>query len=134
MLELKLASLLGLDYVKKVADATKERRKASLRKYKEELKTQKGSPESDAFEKLISKLSDDDIRNLMREIDSSNLQSALKLCGYETIDKILSNLTEKISEMILEGMRQSKPSTEYVISKQNEIIATWDRIAYPQDM
>ena len=52
----------------------------------------------------ISKLKDDEIQKLMREVDQQDLVIALKSASDELKDKVLGNMSERVRVFIVDEM------------------------------
>ena len=54
----------------------------------------------------ISKLKDDEIQKLMREVDQQDLVIALKSASDELKDKVLGNMSERVRIFIVDEMNE----------------------------
>ena len=54
----------------------------------------------------ISKLKDDEIQKLMREVDQQDLVIALKSASHELKDKVLGNMSERVRVFIVDEMNE----------------------------
>ena len=127
LIEIKLATFLGLDYVLKATAELEKHEQISLEDYYSTLKKKEIPKESEPFESLFCRLSNRDIQSVLKETDQRCLEHALKTCGEETVRRMMSNLSRRLGGQILRGMKEKPDNLEASTQAQKKIIAVYER-------
>jgi AraC-like DNA-binding protein len=130
-----LTSMLGSDYFQLVGNKYLEFQYAQdkKKKYKELVESftnQQGIPESEEFEKLIKSFNNEHFHSFLKNAvkGSYQLSYALLICGHETVNAVLSQLSVTLGASIIEDMRSETYNKSYCLQCQREMIEAWKMI------
>ena len=123
LIELKLASLLGLDYTVMSLDRIESHRKSTLDQFLERRKSsQCNCSEGREFEELMSALDNNGLRQLTKSIVVYQLGCALAFCGYDIIHKIFGVISKGTTNLLIDIIQEGQVSQEESVQAQRCII------------
>ena len=134
LMEIKLASFIGLDYVVQAVEDKNRKTKENRTQFYEDLKTKEIPEESKPFEKILTELNDYGIQHVLREVEIISLETALMACGHDAVRRITYNLSEGLEGMILQGMKLRKYNLSASIAAQEKIIEVYNRLVAQGDI
>jgi hypothetical protein len=123
IMELRLTSHLGLAYAAKTAFLSPERKEEVCEALYKSLNIQESPAEGKAFEGMIHNLGNHDMGWVFFDVDMDTFISALKICGYETVRKVMGSVSAQMMFTMFAGMAATPDDLRESLEAQSRILA-----------